>query len=70
MRQGSSLELAALDQANFDPFCYKRIIICEHNLLEILANPLQFFFFIHESILLGKTEVNPAFIIYLMLPLC
>lgn len=42
----------------------------QHNWLEILANPLQFFFFIAEFILLGKTELNPAFIICLLLPLC
>lgn len=70
MRKGNSLELAA-DQANDDPFCYRCVIICA---TQLVGNPCQFMevlvFFIAESILLGKTELNPAFFICLMLPLC
>lgn len=71
MRQGNSSELAAVDQAYDDPFCYRCIIICA---TQLVGNPCQSMavFFLHSSssILWGKTELNPAFIICLMLPLC
>lgn len=71
MRQGNSLELAAVDQANDDPLCYRCIIICA---TQLVGNPCQSVasFFLHSSssILWGKTELEPAFIICLMLPLC
>lgn len=49
MRQGNSLELAAVDQANYDPFCYRCIIICA---TQFVGNPCQSMtvFFLHSWI--------------------
>lgn len=70
MRQGSSLDLAAVDQASDDPFCYRCIIICATQLIGNPCQSMAVFFFIAESILLGKPELNLAFIICLLFSLC